>query len=48
MEHHLEAQVCVRDAAMRAREARNDIVPTSLENLDGVEEIDTRARPKRC
>jgi hypothetical protein len=48
MEHHLEAQVRIRDAAMSAREARNDIVPTSLENLDGVEEIDTRARPKRC
>src|SRR5579872_521719 len=43
MKHYLEAQVRIRDAAMSAREAGNDIVPTSLQNLDGVEQLDERA-----
>jgi len=34
MEHHLETQVGVYDAAMRAREAGNDLVPASLQNFD--------------
>jgi hypothetical protein len=40
MEHHLEAQVRVHDAAMGAREAGNNLVPAPLENLDGVEQLD--------
>jgi hypothetical protein len=40
MEHHLEAQVRVHDAAMSAREAGNNFVPAPLENLDCVEQLD--------
>jgi hypothetical protein len=44
MKHHLEAQVRIRDAAMSAREAGNDVVPASLQNLDGVEQLDEGSR----
>jgi hypothetical protein len=40
MEHYLETQIRIRDAAMGAREAGNDFVPAPLQNLDGVEQLD--------
>ena len=40
MKHHFESQVRIRDAAMSAREAGNDLVPAPLQNLDGVEQLD--------
>ena len=43
MEHHLEAQVGVRDPAMGPREAGNKLVPAPLEDLDCVEQIDEQS-----
>jgi hypothetical protein len=40
MEHHLEAQVSICDAAMGAREAGNDVVPAPLQKLNCVEQLD--------
>jgi hypothetical protein len=40
MEHHLEAEIGIRDPTMGAREAGNNLVPAPLQNLDGVEQLD--------
>jgi len=40
MEHHLEAEVRVYDAAVGARKAGRDVVPAPLQDLDCVEQLD--------